>query len=154
MNSGITNYFEKRLTTTKGQRPQFTTADNADHSQTIVWPLDPKIFGFRVFLRGGSPWAKTTQIKVLLSRYYFQNTHFEDYWTVSMLFCNQLKDRGWDGAILEPIFVMAHEKIVSHSRKKTIQTIKEKSPSCIWNIILMISHESEFVISGRKTVHS
>ena len=63
-------------------------------------------------------WMTKGIISGMLSRYYFQNTYTEYYWAVLMLFYNQLKDRGWDGAILEPISVMANKKMVPHPERK------------------------------------
>jgi len=74
------------------------------------------------------PWMIKGIISSMLNRYYYQNTYVEDYWTVSMQFYNHLKDRGWDGAIIEPHFVVAHERIRSHPRKKREQ-VDEKYPS-------------------------
>ena len=52
-------------------------------------------------------------ISSMLSKYYRQNTDITDYWKITMDFYKYLKDRGWTRAALEPVFVRAHNNIIS-----------------------------------------
>ena len=58
---------------------------------------------------------------------------------------NQLKSEIWGGKRTEPIFVMAHEKIVSHTRKKMEQTTEEKSSSKDIAILHMEYHPDDIM---------
>ena len=54
----------------------------------------------------------------MLRRYYNQNSNIDDFWNIAMLFYKRLKERAWDRATLEPIFISAYKKICSQPKKK------------------------------------
>ena len=51
------------------------------------------------------PWMLKGIVFSMLKRYYYQNSHLEDFWKIAMLLYKRLKDQGWDRKTLEPMLV-------------------------------------------------
>ena len=63
-----------------------------------------------------------------------------------MLLYKRLKDRGWDRKTLEPMFIWAHEEIVSPRKKRK----KEEEPVSNRSIVLVHSEYNKFDIQRKK----
>ena len=64
-------------------------------------------------------WMIKGMIHSMVRTYFYQNTHRNDYWEVSMKFYRYMRERGWDRETLERMFGEAHEKV----RKKPEQYV-------------------------------
>ena len=63
------------------------------------------------------PWMLKGIDFSMLKRYYYQNSHLEDFWEIAMLLYKRLKDQGWDRKTLKQFFVLSHDKILSPRKK-------------------------------------
>ena len=61
----------------------------------------------------------------LLRTYFLQNSEREDYLKYAILLYKRLKARGWARAVLEPIFVAAHDRICSQPQRREKRKSKE-----------------------------
>ena len=98
------------------------------HIQTKTYQKPINLYQYITPSSAHPPWMIQGIITSMIKGYYHQNTNLDDFWEVSMKFYRNMKARGWDRKLLEPMFITAYNKAKAQPEHQSNANLEEVKP--------------------------